>query len=94
MSSNSDGIYETCWSWCIYLISLLIAVIAVTGLDFDPRRLSGQYPFASRAPRCYLMPRVTILSQVDTYHKTYNPIENIYVNATITIIYYFVVLII
>ena len=41
----------------------------MTGLDFDPRGLSGPYPFASRAQRFYLMPRVTILSQVGTYHK-------------------------
>ena len=68
-SSNSDGRYETGWSRCIHMTPLLIAVIAVTGLDFDPRRLSVPYPFASRAPKCYLMPRVIILSQVDTYHK-------------------------
>ena len=70
MSSHSDGRYETGWSRYIHLTPLLIAVIAVTGLDFDPRRLSGPYPFASRAPRCYLMPRVTTLSQVDTFLKT------------------------
>ena len=66
MPSNSDRRYETGRSRCIHLIPLLIAV---TGLDFDPRRLSGPYPFESRVPRCYLMPRVTILSHVDTYLK-------------------------
>ena len=52
MSSNSDGRYETGWSRCIHLIPLFIAV---TGLDFDLRRLSGPYPFASRAPSDYFV---------------------------------------